>query len=77
MYIVHYRSKSATTKIQEPPPDILTENDVMSEEQSKQSGPVHGDECYFFRTTGCIYGDKCRNKHVSGHQGLDRKPWQK
>ncbi|XP_033756368.1 uncharacterized protein LOC117339098 [Pecten maximus] len=43
----------------------------------KQSGPVNGDECYFWRTTGCVYGDKCRNKHVADHRGLDKKPWQK
>ena len=45
--------------------------------QSKQSGPVNGDECYFWRTTGCIYGDKCHFKHEPQHKGIDKKPWQK
>ncbi|XP_053406427.1 uncharacterized protein LOC123546690 [Mercenaria mercenaria] len=43
----------------------------------KQSGPVNGNECYFWRTTGCTYGDKCRNSHIPAHKGVDRKPWQR
>lgn len=43
----------------------------------KQTGPVNGNECYFWRTTGCTYGDKCRNTHIPAHKGIDRKPWQK
>lgn len=45
--------------------------------QTKASGPVNGNECYFWRTTGCSYGDKCRNAHIPAHKGIDRKPWQK
>ncbi|XP_061177887.1 uncharacterized protein LOC133186662 isoform X3 [Saccostrea echinata] len=41
------------------------------------TGPVNGDECYFWRTTGCSFGDKCRNKHISSSKGVDKKPWQK
>ena len=43
----------------------------------KQTGPVNGDECYFWRTTGCLYGNKCHWKHLPDHKGVDRKPWQK
>ncbi|XP_043568947.1 uncharacterized protein zgc:123010 isoform X2 [Chiloscyllium plagiosum] len=43
---------------------------------SKRRGPVDGDECYFWRTTGCHFGDKCRYKHISEHRGVDKKPWQ-
>ncbi|KAK7485878.1 hypothetical protein BaRGS_00022873 [Batillaria attramentaria] len=43
----------------------------------KLSGPVNGDECYFWRTTGCDYGDACRYRHVQKHKGVDKKPWQK
>ncbi|KAF3842095.1 hypothetical protein F7725_024046 [Dissostichus mawsoni] len=25
----------------------------------RRRGPVNGDECYFWRTTGCHFGDKC------------------
>ncbi|XP_052250044.1 uncharacterized protein LOC127857608 isoform X2 [Dreissena polymorpha] len=46
-------------------------------QQSKVSGPVNGNECYFWRTTGCTYGDKCRNSHIPAHRGIDKKPWQK
>ncbi|KAL1005715.1 hypothetical protein UPYG_G00063080 [Umbra pygmaea] len=38
--------------------------------------PVNGDECFFWRTTGCMYGDKCRFKHKHDQRGRDRKPWQ-
>ncbi|XP_078079218.1 uncharacterized protein LOC144500344 [Mustelus asterias] len=43
---------------------------------SKRRGPVDGDECYFWRTTGCHFGDKCRYKHIPDHRGVDKKPWQ-
>lgn len=44
---------------------------------AKAKGPVDGDECYFWRTTGCIFLDFCRHKHVEEHKGIDKKPWQK
>ncbi|KAM9847652.1 uncharacterized protein ACBR49_008973 isoform 2-T2 [Aulostomus maculatus] len=42
----------------------------------RRRGPVNGDECYFWRTTGCHFGDKCRYKHIPDQRGKDRKPWQ-
>ncbi|CAH1783255.1 unnamed protein product [Owenia fusiformis] len=45
--------------------------------EPKQTGPVNGDECYFWRTTGCAYGDKCHYKHNPTSKGIDKKPWQK
>uniref|UniRef100_A0A8C6P4D7 Tetratricopeptide repeat domain 31 n=1 Tax=Nothobranchius furzeri TaxID=105023 RepID=A0A8C6P4D7_NOTFU len=44
--------------------------------QPRRRGPVNGDECYFWRTTGCHFGDKCRYKHIPDQKGKDRKPWQ-
>ncbi|KAI0239606.1 hypothetical protein LSAT2_009654 [Lamellibrachia satsuma] len=41
----------------------------------KVTGPVNGNECYFWRTTGCSFGKNCHNKHVPGHKGIDIKPW--
>ncbi|GAB1605880.1 protein STIP1 homolog isoform X1, partial [Argonauta hians] len=43
----------------------------------KQSGPVNGNECYFWRTTGCQFGDKCHYRHCPDHKGIDLKPWHK
>ncbi|XP_076472899.1 uncharacterized protein LOC143302208 isoform X2 [Babylonia areolata] len=43
----------------------------------KVTGPVNGDECYFWRTTGCDYGDQCRYKHLPKSKGADKKPWHK
>lgn len=43
---------------------------------ARRRGPVNGDECYFWRTTGCHFGDKCRYKHIPDQKGMDRKPWQ-
>ena len=40
---------------------------------SKLSGPVNGDECYFWRTTGCYFADKCRFRHVPESKGVDLK----
>ncbi|XP_062318906.1 uncharacterized protein zgc:123010 [Osmerus eperlanus] len=42
----------------------------------RRRGPVNGDECYFWRSTGCHFGDKCRYKHFPEQRGKDRKPWQ-
>lgn len=44
--------------------------------RSRRRGPVNGDECYFWRTTGCHFGDNCRYKHIPDQKGKDRKPWQ-
>ncbi|KAK3874767.1 hypothetical protein Pcinc_020329 [Petrolisthes cinctipes] len=44
---------------------------------SKLRGPVNGDECYFWRTTGCAFGDACKHKHLPRNKAIDRKPWQK
>lgn len=43
----------------------------------KVSGPVNGDECYFWRTTGCQFGSKCRWRHNPESKGIDKKPWQR
>ncbi|KAL6101850.1 uncharacterized protein ACO6RY_17009 [Pungitius sinensis] len=42
----------------------------------RRRGPVNGDQCYFWRTTGCHFGDKCRYKHIPDQKSKDRKPWQ-
>ncbi|MGH0116686.1 UNVERIFIED_CONTAM: hypothetical protein FKN15_021234 [Acipenser sinensis] len=42
----------------------------------RRKGPVHRNECYFWRTTGCHFGDKCRFKHIPDHRGRDKKAWQ-
>ncbi len=47
-----------------------------AEKAEKLSGPVNGDECYFWRTTGCQFGKACRYKHIKEHKGIDKKPWQ-
>jgi hypothetical protein len=44
---------------------------------TKLRGPVNGDECYFWRTTGCQFTTGCRYRHVPDHKGIDKKPWQR
>ncbi|XP_026215995.1 stress-induced-phosphoprotein 1-like isoform X2 [Anabas testudineus] len=41
---------------------------------SKLRSSINGDECFYWRTTGCLYGDRCHFKHISDHQGQDKKP---
>ncbi|TRY84082.1 hypothetical protein DNTS_008928, partial [Danionella cerebrum] len=41
---------------------------------SRRRGPVNEDECYFWRTTGCHFGDRCRYKHIPDHRGKDWQP---
>ena len=54
-----------------------TKNINNSELNQKLSGPVNGNECYFWRTTGCLYADKCRYDHIKKNKGIDKKPWHK
>ncbi|XP_063431987.1 uncharacterized protein LOC134714567 isoform X1 [Mytilus trossulus] len=63
-------------KTKQPPTKVVVQPTPTAQEIQKQSGPVNGDECYFWRTTGCSFGDKCRNKHNPSSKGLDMKPWQ-
>lgn len=44
---------------------------------TKLRGPVNGDECYFWRTTGCQFTTGCRYRHVPENKGIDKKPWQR
>ncbi|XP_043543652.1 tetratricopeptide repeat protein 31-like isoform X2 [Chiloscyllium plagiosum] len=30
-------------------------------------------ECHFWRNVGCVYGDKCRFRHIPQHKGVDTK----
>ena len=48
----------------------------FSSSRPRRRGPVNEEECYFWRTTGCHFGDKCRYKHFPDQKGQDRKPWQ-
>ncbi|XP_068220147.1 uncharacterized protein [Palaemon carinicauda] len=60
------------------PPATQVQNTAQSQANgSKLKGPVNGDECYFWRTTGCVFGDSCKHKHIPNHKGIDKKPWQK
>lgn len=40
----------------------------------RRRGPVNGDECYFWRTTGCHFEDRCRYKHIPENRGKDWQP---
>ncbi|XP_076584859.1 uncharacterized protein LOC143319633 isoform X1 [Chaetodon auriga] len=41
---------------------------------SRRCAPIDGDVCFYWRTTGCFYGDKCRFKHIPDQQGRDKRP---
>lgn len=41
--------------------------------KGKISGPVNGNECYFWRTTGCVYGDNCLFKPIKENKQIDKK----
>lgn len=68
-------------RTQRVPPILLKSCPPVSQQAGaaagpRRRGPVNGDECYFWRTTGCHFGDKCRYKHIPEQKGKDRKPWQ-
>ncbi|KAM8771816.1 uncharacterized protein AB9X84_005390 isoform 2-T2 [Acanthopagrus schlegelii] len=41
---------------------------------SRRCVPIDGDVCFYWQTSGCFYGDKCRFKHIPDQQGRDKKP---
>ncbi|XP_071477816.1 uncharacterized protein [Diadema antillarum] len=46
---------------------------IPQDQKAKKSGPVNGNECYFWRTTGCWYGSSCRYEHLPQSAGVDKK----
>ncbi|KAL0964620.1 hypothetical protein UPYG_G00326540 [Umbra pygmaea] len=58
------------------PASLQTASATGSFSSPRRRGPVNGNECYFWRTTGCHFGEKCRYKHIPEQKGQDRKPWQ-
>jgi hypothetical protein len=63
----HNNNKNSTT----------SNNNNIDQNGLKLTGPVNGNECYFWRTTGCLYADKCRYEHIKKNKGIDKKPWHK
>lgn len=47
---------------------------AASAPRPKLSGPVNGNECFFWRTSGCDFGDNCYYEHIPSHRGIDRRP---
>lgn len=66
-----------TIILAKPNNNINNTNNNNNSNDSKLTGPVNGNECYFWRTTGCVYADKCRYLHLSKSKGIDKKPWHK
>ena len=56
---------------------VDTSENKNNASDAKLTGPVNGNECYFWRTTGCLYADKCRYEHIKKNKGIDKKPWHK
>ncbi|XP_071360045.1 stress-induced-phosphoprotein 1-like isoform X2 [Trachinotus anak] len=59
----------------------LTSNAAGTQQSSASTGsrrraPMNGNECFYWRTTGCVYGDRCRFRHIPDQQGQNKKPWQ-
>ncbi len=51
--------------------DYLTTPVCPSPCSLKKPGPVNGTECYYWRTTGCSFGAKCRYDHLPNSKGID------
>jgi RNA recognition motif-containing protein len=71
-------NKNATT-IKQSNSNFYSNNNNYDDDNngSKLTGPVNGNECYFWRTTGCLYAEKCRYDHIKKSKGCDKKPWHK
>ncbi|XP_063818362.1 stress-induced-phosphoprotein 1-like isoform X2 [Pseudophryne corroboree] len=42
---------------------------------AKRKVTAKTNECYYWRSSGCSYGEKCRYRHIPENKGVDRKPW--
>ncbi|CAH2322995.1 tetratricopeptide repeat 31 isoform X1 [Pelobates cultripes] len=42
---------------------------------SKKKRAVKTSECYYWRSNGCSFGDKCRYRHIPENKGVDKKQW--
>lgn len=66
--LIHSRAEK---ELEEPEEEEKNTNANYSD-FAKKTGPVNGNECYFWRTTGCHFGRKCHYKHIPQHRGIDR-----
>ncbi|MFT7817092.1 hsp70-Hsp90 organizing protein 3-like [Arapaima gigas] len=73
--VIRYPDRRTQRSTPSPQKATLCASQQAASSGSKRKGPINGDECYFWRTTGCHFGDKCRYKHIPAQQGKDRKPW--
>ncbi|KAF4090246.1 hypothetical protein AMELA_G00049600 [Ameiurus melas] len=55
-------------------PDRIHTHLGVSKSATTDAGKVNKfpDECYFWRTTGCIKNNRCSYRHVPEHRGVDR-----
>ncbi|XP_058241432.1 uncharacterized protein si:dkey-33c12.4 isoform X2 [Hemibagrus wyckioides] len=55
-------------------PDRIHTHLGVSKTATTDAGKVtkFPDECYFWRTTGCIKNNRCQYRHVPEHKGIDR-----
>ncbi|XP_020565252.1 tetratricopeptide repeat protein 31 isoform X2 [Oryzias latipes] len=74
--VVRYPDRRAQRILPVPLKSVPVSQQAGAAVGPRRRGPVNGDECYFWRTTGCHFGDKCRYKHIPDQKGKDRKPWQ-
>lgn len=47
----------------------------MASVNSKKKGAAKTSECYYWRSNGCSFGDKCRYRHIPENKGVDKKHW--
>ena len=72
------QNDTSKTAVKKKSVDVNSEaRNAAALEALKLTGPVNGNECYFWRTTGCLYADKCRYEHLKKSKGIDKKPWHK
>ncbi|XP_029465975.1 protein STIP1 homolog isoform X3 [Rhinatrema bivittatum] len=59
----HYRAFTVSTS-------AAQTKAMATQTGSRRKGPVKGNECYFWRTTGCHFGEKCRHRHVPENRAI-------
>ncbi|XP_056104027.1 tetratricopeptide repeat protein 31 [Rhinichthys klamathensis goyatoka] len=70
----HGYAIDGTTLVVRYPDRIHTRLGVSRDASTESSGKIdkQPDECYFWRTTGCLKNDRCTYKHIPENKGIER-----
>lgn len=64
---------SLVLRYPEHPSHSFTDSEKKTENAPKKPVAPNTNECYFWRTTGCYFGENCHYLHIKKNRGIDLK----